>query len=130
MKKILLGISVLLSANIFAADFKSDKGIMNFNDLKIEKVESTTYISLTSKSGEAYLFGLANDVILDVKNGKNQKEVIGFYDSIEENKLEVELYDISLANGTLNIKPTYEDFNIQFTKDESNKIFKTVMEVK
>ncbi|MGL5088701.1 MAG: hypothetical protein ACRC6Z_04515, partial [Cetobacterium sp.] len=125
-----VGISVLLSVNIFAADFKTDKGIMNFNDLKVEKVESTTYISLTSKSGEAYLFGLANDVILDVKKGKNQKEVIGFYDSIEENKLEVELYNISLSNGALNVKPTYEDFDIQFTKDESNKIFKTVMEAK
>jgi len=126
MKKLLIMISLLVSANLFSAEFKSDKGSMDFPNLKIEKVEGATYISLDSKSGEAYVFGLANDTILDVNKGILQKEVIGFYDSLEDNNLIAELYDLEFKNGILTVKPTYEDFTITFTKDETKKIIETV----
>ncbi len=130
MKKLLIPISFLLSAITFSAEIKNEQGSMNFPELKIEKVEGATYIALASNSGEAYVFGLANDVFLDVEKGVNQQEVIGFYDSLDENKLETELYNVSFSQNKLNIKPTYEDFTIYFTVDETNKIFSAVKEVK
>lgn len=130
MKKLLIPISFLLSAITFSAEIKNEQGSMNFPELKIEKVEGATYIALASNSGEAYVFGLANDVFLDVEKGANQQEVIGFYDSLDENRLETELYNVSFSQNKLNIKPTYEDFTIYFTEDETNKIFNTVKEVK
>ncbi|MHA4989775.1 hypothetical protein [Cetobacterium somerae] len=130
MKKLLIPISFLLSAITFSAEIKNEQGSMNFPELKIEKVEGATYIALASNSGEAYVFGLANDVFLDVEKGVNQQEVIGFYDSLDENKLETELYNVSFSQNKLNIKPTYEDFKIYFTVDETNKIFSAVKEVK
>ncbi|MGL5543673.1 MAG: hypothetical protein ACRDB6_01050 [Cetobacterium sp.] len=126
MKKLLIAISVLVSANLFSAEFKSEKGSMDFPNLKIEKVEGATYMALDSKSGEAYVFGLANDVILDAKKGISQKEVIGFYDSLEDNDLVVELYNVDFKNDILTVEPTYEDFKIIFTKEESKKIINTV----
>ncbi|MGL4425298.1 MAG: hypothetical protein ACRCZR_07220 [Cetobacterium sp.] len=126
MKKLFFAISLVISATAFSAEIKNEKGSMDFPKLKIEKVEGATYIALTSNSGEAYIFGLANDVILDVQKGKNQDEVLGFYDSLEENKLDVELFDVSSSKGALTVKPTYEDFTINFTKDETTKIFKAV----
>lgn len=107
MKKVLIAASFLISINLFSADIKNDNGSMNFPDLKLEKVEGATYIALASKSGEAYIFGLANDVFLDV-----------------------ELYNVSLLENKLVVKPTYEDFTIEFTQDETNKIFKAVKEEK
>lgn len=130
MKKVLIAASFLISINLFSADIKNDNGSMNFPDLKLEKVEGATYIALASKSGEAYIFGLANDVFLDVKKGIKQQEVLGFYDSLNENKLDVELYNVSLLENKLVVKPTYEDFTIEFTQDETNKIFKAVKEEK
>lgn len=130
MKKLLIPISFLLSAITFSAEIKNEQGSMNFPELKIEKVEGATYIALASNSGEAYVFGLANDVFLDVEKGINQQEVIGFYDSLDENRLETELYNVSFSQNKLNIKPTYEDFTIYFTVDETNKIFSAVKEVK
>ncbi|MGL4804496.1 MAG: hypothetical protein ACRC15_05030 [Cetobacterium sp.] len=130
MKKLLIPISFLLSAITFSAEIKNEQGSMNFPELKIEKVEGATYIALASNSGEAYVFGLANDVFLDVEKGVNQQEVIGFYDSLDENRLETELYNVSFSQNKLNIKPTYEDFTIYFTVDETNKIFSVVKEVK
>lgn len=130
MKKLLIPISFLLSAITFSAEIKNEQGSMNFPELKIEKVEGATYIALASNSGEAYVFGLANDVFLDVEKGVNQQEVIGFYDSLDENRLETELYNVSFSQNKLNIKPTYEDFTIYFTVDETNKIFSAVKEVK
>lgn len=130
MKKVLIAISFLISINLFSADIKNDNGSMNFPDLKLEKVEGATYIALASKSGEAYIFGLANDVFLDVEKGIKQQEVLGFYDSLNENKLDVELYNVSLLENKLVVKPTYEDFTIEFTQDETNKIFKAVKEEK
>ena len=130
MKKLLIPISFLLSAITFNAEIKNEQGSMNFPELKIEKVEGATYIALASNSGEAYVFGLANDVFLDVEKGVNQQEVIGFYDSLDENRLETELYNVSFSQNKLNIKPTYEDFTIYFTVDETNKIFSAVKEVK
>lgn len=130
MKKVLIATSFLISINLFSADIKNDNGSMNFPDLKLEKVEGATYIALASKSGEAYIFGLANDVFLDVEKGVKQQEVLGFYDSLNENKLDVELYNISLLENKLVVKPTYEDFTIEFTQDETNKIFKAVKEEK
>lgn len=126
MKKLLIAISVLVSTNLFSAEFKSVNGSMDFPNLKIEKVEGATYMALDSKSGEAYVFGLANDVILDAKKGISQKEVIGFYDSLEENDLVVELYDVDFTGDILTVAPTYEDFKIVFTKEESKKILNTV----
>ncbi len=126
MKKLLITISVLVSANLFSAEFKSEKGSMDFPNLKIEKVEGATYMALDSKSGEAYVFGLANDVILDAKKGISQKEVIGFYDSLDDNNLIIELYDVDFKNDILTVAPTYEDFKIIFTKEESKKILNTV----
>lgn len=130
MKKVLIATSFLISINLFSADIKNDNGSMNFPDLKLEKVEGATYIALASKSGEAYIFGLANDVFLDVEKGVKQQEVLGFYDSLNENKLDVELYNVSLLENKLVVKPTYEDFTIEFTQDETNKIFKAVKEEK
>ncbi|MGL4365724.1 MAG: hypothetical protein ACRC8F_03315 [Cetobacterium sp.] len=130
MKKLLIPISLLLSAITFSAEIRNEQGSMNFPELKIEKVESATYVALASNSGEAYVFGLANDVLLDVQKGIKQQEVIGFYDSLDENKLETELYNVSFSDNKLNVKPTYEDFTIEFTQDETNKIFKTVKEEK
>ncbi len=130
MKKVLIAISFLISINLFSADIKNDNGSMNFPDLKLEKVEGATYIALASKSGEAYIFGLANDVFSDVEKGIKQQEVLGFYDSLNENKLDVELYNVSLLENKLVVKPTYEDFTIEFTQDETNKIFKAVKEEK
>lgn len=130
MKKLLIPISFLLSAITFSAEIKNEQGSMNFPELKIEKVEGATYIALASNSGEAYVFGLANDVFLDVEKGINQQKVIGFYDSLDENRLETELYNVSFSQNKLNIKPTYEDFTIYFTVDETNKIFSAVKEVK
>lgn len=130
MKKVLIATSFLISINLFSADIKNDNGSMNFPDLKLEKVEGATYIALASKSGEAYIFGLANDVFLDVEKGIKQQEVLGFYDSLNENKLDVELYNVSLLENKLVVKPTYEDFTIEFTQDETNKIFKAVKEEK
>lgn len=130
MKKVLIAASFLISINLFSADIKNDNGNMNFPDLKLEKVEGATYIALASKSGEAYIFGLANDVFLDVEKGIKQQEVLGFYDSLNENKLDVELYNVSLLENKLVVKPTYEDFTIEFTQDETNKIFKAVKEEK
>lgn len=130
MKKVLIAASFLISINLFSADIKNDNGSMNFPDLKLEKVEGATYIALASKSGEAYIFGLANDVFLDVEKGIKQQEVLGFYDSLNENKLDVELYNVSLLENKLVVKPTYEDFTIEFTQDETNKIFKAVKEKK
>lgn len=130
MKKVLIAASFLISINLFSADIKNDNGSMKFPDLKLEKVEGATYIALASKSGEAYIFGLANDVFLDVEKGIKQQEVLGFYDSLNENKLDVELYNVSLLENKLVVKPTYEDFTIEFTQDETNKIFKAVKEEK
>ena len=130
MKKLLIPISFLLSAITFSAEIRNEQGSMNFPELKIEKDEGATYIALASNSGEAYVFGLANDVFLDVEKGINQQEVIGFYDSLDENRLETELYNVSFSQNKLNIKPTYEDFTIYFTVDETNKIFSAVKEVK
>lgn len=130
MKKVLIATSFLISINLFSADIKNDNGSMNFPDLKLEKVEGATYIALASKSGEAYIFGLANDVFLDVEKGVKQQEVLGFYDSLNENKLDVELYNVSLLENKLVVKPTYEDFTIEFTQNETNKIFKAVKEEK
>lgn len=130
MKKVLIAASFLISINLFSADIKNDNDSMNFPDLKLEKVEGATYIALASKSGEAYIFGLANDVFLDVEKGIKQQEVLGFYDSLNENKLDVELYNVSLLENKLVVKPTYEDFTIEFTQDETNKIFKAVKEEK
>ena len=112
MKKLLIPISLLLSAITFSAEIRNEQGSMNFPELKIEKVESATYVALASNSGEAYVFGLANDVLLDVQ------------------KLETELYNVSFSDNKLNVKPTYEDFTIYFTKDETNKIFNAVKGVK
>lgn len=126
MKRILFIIPLLVSTYIFGADIKNEVGEMNFPELKIEKVESATYIALASKSGEAYVFGLANDVLLDVKKGIKQNEVLGFYDSLDENKLDSELYNVTFLDNKLIVKPTYEDFTINFTEDETNKIFKAV----
>ncbi|MGL4904295.1 MAG: hypothetical protein ACRC34_02190 [Cetobacterium sp.] len=126
MKKLFFAISLVISATAFSAEIKNEKGSMDFPKLTVEKVEGATYIALTSNSGEAYIFGLANDVILDVQKGMNQDEVLGFYDSLEENKLDVELFDVSSSKGALTVKPTYEDFTINFTKDETTKIFKAV----
>lgn len=130
MKKVLLVASFLISMNLFSADIKNDNGSMNFPDLKLEKVEGATYIALASKSGEAYIFGLANDVFLDVEKGIKQQEVLGFYDSLNENKLEVELYNVSFLENKLTVKPTYEDFIIYFTVDETNKILSAVKEAR
>lgn len=130
MKKILFATSLLLSTSLFCAEIKSEQGGMDFPELKIEKVESATYMALASKSGEAYIFGLANDVILDAEKGKKQEEVLGFYDSLSENKLDTELYNVSFNDKKLVVKPTYEDFTISFTKDETNKILKAVKEAK
>ena len=130
MKKLLIPISLLLSAITFSAEIRNEQGSMNFPELKIEKVESATYVALASNSGEAYVFGLSNDVLLDVQKGIKQQEVIGFYDSLDENKLETELYNVSFSDNKLNVKPTYEDFTIYFTKDETNKIFNAVKGVK
>lgn len=130
MKKVLIAASFLISINLFSADIKNDNGSMNFPDLKLEKVEGATYIALASKSGEAYILGLANDVFLDIEKGIKQQEVLGFYDSLNENKLDVELYNVSLLENKLVVKPTYEDFTIEFTQDETNKIFKAVKEEK
>lgn len=130
MKKMLVITSLLLSTSLFSAQIKSDKGGMDFPDLKIERVESATYMALASKSGEAYVFGLANDVILDAQKGMKQNEVLGFYDNLTENKLEVELYNVSFSDKKLVVKPTYQDFTIFFTKDETNKILKAVKEEK
>ncbi|MGL4987878.1 MAG: hypothetical protein ACRC5F_01300 [Cetobacterium sp.] len=126
MKKLFFAISLVISATAFSAEIKNEKGSMDFPKLTVEKVEGATYIALTSNSGEAYIFGLANDALLDVQKGKNQDEVLGFYDSLEENKLDVELFDVSKSKGALTVKPTYEDFTINFTKDETTKIFKAV----
>ncbi|MGL4946931.1 MAG: hypothetical protein ACRC0F_04320 [Cetobacterium sp.] len=126
MKNLFFAISFIVSATAFSAELKNEKGSMDFPKLKIEKVEGATYIALSSNSGEAYIFGLANDVLLDVQKGISQEEVLGFYDSIEENKLDVELFDVSNSKGALTVKPTYEDFTINFTKDETAKIFKAV----
>lgn len=130
MKKFLIATSIFLTATAFSAEFKTEKGGMEFSELKIEKVESTTYLALASKTGEAYIFGLANDVLLDAEKGIPQLEVIGFYDNMTENKLDKELYDVEIKNGILTAKPTYEDFSIIFTKPETEKILKTVKEVK
>ncbi|MGL4567752.1 MAG: hypothetical protein ACRCU6_04405, partial [Fusobacteriaceae bacterium] len=99
-------------------------------ELKIEKVEDATYLALASKTGESYIFGLANDVLLEAEKGNNQMEVIGFYDHISENKLDKELYDVVIKKGILTVKPTYEDFSIIFTKEETGKILKAIKEAK
>ncbi len=125
MKKLLISISLLLSATAFSAEIKSDKGSMEFPELNIEKVNGATYVALANKTGEAYIFGLANDVILDVKKGVIQEEVIGFHDSLDENSLNAELYNVSYFEDKLSVKPTYEDFIIYFTPDETNRIFET-----
>lgn len=130
MKKFLFVTSLLLSATIFSAEIKVENGGMDFPDLKVEKVEGATYMALASKTGETYVFGLANDVLLDAEKGVSQMEVIGFYDNMAENRLDKELYDIEIKNGLLTVKPTYEDFSIVFTKSETGKIMKTVKEAK
>ena len=127
MKRILFIITLLVSTYIFGADIKNEVGEMNFPELKIEKVESATYIALASKSGEAYVFGLANDVLLDVKKGIKQQEVIGFLDSLDENQLDMELFNVSFSKGELTVKPTYEDFTISFNKNETEKDRKSVV---
>ena len=107
MKKVLFAVSFLLSAHIFAANIKNETGSMDFPELKIERVEGATYIALASNSGEAYVFGLANDVLLDIKKGIKQQEVIGFLDSLDENQLDMELFHVSFYKGELMLKPTY-----------------------
>ncbi|MGL6132094.1 MAG: hypothetical protein ACRCZ9_10820 [Fusobacteriaceae bacterium] len=126
MKKFLIATSLLISATAFSAEFKAEKGSMQFPELKIEKVEDATYVALASKSGESYVFGLANDVLLAAEKGNAQLEVIGFYDHITQKKLDKELYDVSITKGALTVKPTYEDFSIIFTKQETAKILKTI----
>lgn len=130
MKKFLLIASLLISATAFSAEFKTEKGGMEFSELKVEKVEGATYLALASKTGETYVFGLANDVILEAEKGNSQLEVIGFYDNMAENRLDKELYDVEIKNGALIVKPTYEDFSIVFTKSETTKVLKTVKEAK
>lgn len=130
MKKFVIATSIFLSATVFSAEFKAEKGGMEFPELKIEKVEDATYLALASKTGESYIFGLANDVLLEAEKGNNQMEVIGFYDHISENKLDKELYDVVIKKGILTVKPTYEDFSIIFTKEETGKILKAIKEAK
>ncbi|MGL4945127.1 MAG: hypothetical protein ACRC4Z_02565, partial [Fusobacteriaceae bacterium] len=67
---------------------------------------------------------------LEAEKGNNQMEVIGFYDHISENKLDKELYDVVIKKGILTVKPTYEDFSIIFTKEETGKILKAIKEAK
>lgn len=130
MKKILLAGLLLSTATVFSAEIKVEKGGMKFPDVKIEKVEGTTYMALGSKTGETYVFGLANDVLLDAEKGIPQEQVIGFYDNMSENKLDTELYNVNIQKGILTVKPAFDDFTIEFTKDETAKILKNVKEAK
>lgn len=126
MKKILFAAAILGATATFSAEIKVEKGGMTFPDVKVEKVEGATYMALGSKTGETYVFGLANDVILDAERGVPEEQVIGFYDNMAENRLEAELYNVNMKNGILTVKPAFDDFTIEFTKEETSKILKTV----
>lgn len=122
MKKFILALGVLASANLFAADIVKGEVAVQSDKIGLHIQKGNAYFALETKNGAVVTFGLPKSVLINtLKDGKSRIQIPGIIANAhkpEENALQ--FYDIQYdkKQGILVLDFSGTEDYIVFNKNE------------